>query len=100
MQVHFLLQLGFYTASRPKALLNLYYRHIIVTLIYNLEGGPYKIMLKFIFKFTKEYLSIKKAYIPFLPYFSPYAYRELVILSQFLRLSLTLYLFLALTSFS
>ena len=32
-------------------------------------------MPKFIFKFTKEYLSIKEAYIPFLPYSSPYAYR-------------------------
>ncbi|XTI84941.1 hypothetical protein V2W45_1465928 [Cenococcum geophilum] len=53
--------LGFYTASRPKALLNLYYRYIIVILIYNPEGGPYKIMLKFIFEFTKEYLSIKEA---------------------------------------
>ncbi|OCK97920.1 uncharacterized protein K441DRAFT_545944, partial [Cenococcum geophilum 1.58] len=35
--------------------------YIKVILIYNLEGGPYKIMLKFIFKFTKEYLSIKEA---------------------------------------
>ncbi|XTI90395.1 hypothetical protein V2W45_1242328, partial [Cenococcum geophilum] len=44
--------------------------YIIVTLIYNLEGRPYKIILKFIFKFTKEYLGIKEAYILFLPYFS------------------------------
>jgi len=42
----------------------------MVTLIRNLEGGPYKIILKFTFKFTKEYLSIKEAYILFLPYFS------------------------------
>ncbi|OCK91144.1 uncharacterized protein K441DRAFT_576326, partial [Cenococcum geophilum 1.58] len=35
--------------------------HIIITLIYNLKGGPYKIVPKFIFKFTKEYLGIKKA---------------------------------------
>ncbi|XTI95801.1 C2H2 finger domain protein [Cenococcum geophilum] len=53
--------LGFCTTSRPKALLNLCYRHIKVTLIRDLEGGPYKIVLKFIFKFTKEYLSIKEA---------------------------------------
>ena len=81
MQVYFLLQLGLYTASRPKALLNLCYRHIIITLIRDLEGGPYKIVPKFIFEFTKEYLSIKEAYVLFLPYSSPYAYRELVILS-------------------
>jgi len=37
-------------------------------------------MPKFIFKFTKEYLSIKEVYVFFLPYSSPYAYKELVIL--------------------
>ncbi|XTI95586.1 hypothetical protein V2W45_1256155, partial [Cenococcum geophilum] len=45
----------------PKALLNLCYQHIIIILIYNLEGRRYKIVPKFIFKFIKEYLSIKKA---------------------------------------
>ncbi|XTI89465.1 C2H2 finger domain protein [Cenococcum geophilum] len=53
--------LGFCTISRPKALLNLYYQYIKVTLIRDLEGGPYKIILKFTFEFTKEYLSIKEA---------------------------------------
>ncbi|XTI95812.1 hypothetical protein V2W45_1474722 [Cenococcum geophilum] len=47
--------------SRPKALLNLCYQYIIVTLIRDLKGGPHNIVLKFTFKFTKEYLSIKKA---------------------------------------
>jgi len=42
----------------------------MVILIRDLEGGPYKIILKFIFKFTKEYLSIKEAYVLFLPYSS------------------------------
>ncbi|XTI94802.1 C2H2 finger domain protein [Cenococcum geophilum] len=50
--------LGFCTI---KALLNLCYQYIIVTLIRDLEGGPYKIGLKFIFEFTKEYLGIKEA---------------------------------------
>jgi len=53
----------------------------MIILIRDLEGGPYKIMPKFIFKFTKEYLGIKEAYVPFLPYSSPYTYGELVILS-------------------
>ncbi|OCK89914.1 uncharacterized protein K441DRAFT_582174, partial [Cenococcum geophilum 1.58] len=44
--------------------------YIIVILIYNLEGRPYKIVLKFIFEFTKEYLGIKEAYVLFLPYSS------------------------------
>ena len=42
----------------------------MVTLIRDLEGGLYKIMLKFIFEFTKEYLGIKEAYVLFLPYSS------------------------------
>ena len=42
----------------------------MVILIYNLEGRPYKIILKFTFKFTKEYLGIKEVYILFLPYSS------------------------------
>ena len=70
MQVHFLLQLGFCTASRPKALLNLCYRHIKVTLIRDPEGGPHKIVLEFTFEFTKEYLGMKEAYVLFLPYSS------------------------------
>ncbi|OCK98031.1 uncharacterized protein K441DRAFT_546040, partial [Cenococcum geophilum 1.58] len=45
----------------PKALLNLCYRYIIIILIRDLKGRPYKIVLKFTFKFTKEYLSIKEA---------------------------------------
>jgi hypothetical protein len=100
MQVHFLLQLGLCTASRPKALLNLCYRHIMITLIRDPEGGPHKIVPEFTFEFTKEYLGMKEAYVPFLPHSFPYAYGEPVILSQFLRLSSTLRLFLALTSFS
>ncbi|OCK99086.1 uncharacterized protein K441DRAFT_540120, partial [Cenococcum geophilum 1.58] len=55
----------------PKALLNLCYQYIIIILIRDLEGRPYKIIPKF---------SIKEAYIPFLPYSFPYTYRELVIL--------------------
>ncbi|OCK91232.1 uncharacterized protein K441DRAFT_461095, partial [Cenococcum geophilum 1.58] len=51
---------GLYTISQPKALLNLCYQHIIITLIYNPKGGPYKIMPKFTFKFTKEYFGIKE----------------------------------------
>ncbi|XTI94935.1 hypothetical protein V2W45_1336257 [Cenococcum geophilum] len=48
--------------SQPKALLNLYYQYIIITLIRDPEGGPYKIIPKFTFEFTKEYLSIKEAH--------------------------------------
>ena len=52
----------------------------MIILIYDPEGRPYKIVPEFIFEFTKEYFSIKKVYVFFLPYSSLYAYRELVIL--------------------
>jgi hypothetical protein len=68
--VHFLMQLGLCTASRPKALLNLCYRHIMVTLIRDPKGGPHNIVLEFTFEFTKEYLGMKEACVIFLPYSS------------------------------
>ena len=42
----------------------------MVTLIRDLKGGPYNIVLEFIFEFIKEYLGIKEACVIFLPYFS------------------------------
>ncbi|OCL07259.1 hypothetical protein AOQ84DRAFT_365094 [Glonium stellatum] len=60
IQVHFLLLLGFCTASRPKALLDLCYQHIMITLLRDLEGGPYKIVPEFTFEFTKKYLGMKE----------------------------------------
>ncbi|XTI91665.1 C2H2 finger domain protein [Cenococcum geophilum] len=62
-----------YTISQPKALLNLCYRYII--------GGPYNIVLKFTFKFTKEYLSIKEANTFLIP---KIIFNPLLILSPYL----------------
>lgn len=59
IQVQLWLQLASFTASRPQALLDLCYQHIIVTLLWDPEGGPYRVLLEFTFKFTKEYLGIK-----------------------------------------
>ncbi|KAF2682551.1 hypothetical protein K458DRAFT_307420 [Lentithecium fluviatile CBS 122367] len=59
IQAQLYLQLGGFTANRPQALLGLCYRHIQVTLLRDPEGGPHRVLLKFTFEFTKEFLEIK-----------------------------------------
>ncbi|PVH92773.1 C2H2 finger domain protein [Periconia macrospinosa] len=59
IQVQLYLQLGGFTANRPKALLSLCYKHIQVTLLRDPEGGPHRVLLEFTFEFTKEFLGIK-----------------------------------------
>ncbi|KAH7119589.1 C2H2 finger domain protein [Dendryphion nanum] len=59
IQAQLYLQLGGFTANRPRALLGLCYRHIQVTLLRDPEGGPHHILLEFTFEFTKEFLGIK-----------------------------------------
>ncbi|KAF2875770.1 hypothetical protein BDV95DRAFT_626203 [Massariosphaeria phaeospora] len=48
------LQLGGFTANRPKALLSLCYRHIQVTLLRDPECGPHWVLLELTFEFTKQ----------------------------------------------
>ncbi|KAI1664624.1 DUF3435 domain containing protein [Pyrenophora tritici-repentis] len=62
IQAQLYLQLGGFTANRPPALLGLCYRHIQVTLLRDPKGGPYRVLLEFTFKFTKEFLGIKDLY--------------------------------------
>jgi Protein of unknown function (DUF3435) len=59
MQIQLYLQLAGFFASRPRAMLNLCYRHIIATLLRDPEGGPHKVLLEFIFEFTKSFLGAK-----------------------------------------
>lgn len=59
MQAQLYLQLGGFTANRPKAILELRYRHIMVTLLRDPEGGPHSVLLEFTFEFTKGFLGIK-----------------------------------------
>ncbi|KAF1966830.1 hypothetical protein BU23DRAFT_584167 [Bimuria novae-zelandiae CBS 107.79] len=59
IQTQVYLQLGSFTANQPKALLSLCYRHVQVTLLRDLEGGPHRVLLKLTFEFTKEFLRIK-----------------------------------------
>ncbi|KAF1364477.1 hypothetical protein EJ07DRAFT_27239, partial [Lizonia empirigonia] len=59
IQAQLYLQLGGFTANRPKALLGLCYRHIQVTLLRDPEGGPHRLLLEFTFEFTKQFLGIK-----------------------------------------
>ena len=41
--------------------LTLCYRHIVVTLLRDPEGGPRQILFEFTYEFTKEYLGSKDA---------------------------------------
>lgn len=59
IQVQLYLQLGGFTANRPSAILSLCYRHIQITLLRDPEGGPYQLLLKFTFEFTKKILGVK-----------------------------------------
>ncbi|KAH2496255.1 hypothetical protein KXV76_005809 [Aspergillus fumigatus] len=61
------LQLAGQTTNRPQAILNLQYRHIQVSLLRDPQGGPHHIIIKFIFEFTKEWLSTNEANTYILP---------------------------------
>jgi hypothetical protein len=61
IQVALFLQLAGFSANRPQALLDLCYRHIMVTLLRDPEGGPHRILLEFTYEFTKEFLGSKDA---------------------------------------
>src|SRR5438045_1997724 len=66
VQLHLWLQLACFTANRPQALLNLCYRHIVVTLLRDPKGGPNRVLLEFTFEFTKQYLGLKEWYVFYL----------------------------------
>jgi hypothetical protein len=55
------LQLAGLTTDRTQAILNLRYRHIQVSLLRDPRGGPHRILIKFNFEFTKEWLGAKDA---------------------------------------
>ena len=61
IDIHTLMLIGFPTAQRPEALLNLRYQHIQVTLLRDPGGGPPRPLLEFIFEFTKQFLGMKEA---------------------------------------
>ncbi|PMD28800.1 hypothetical protein L207DRAFT_446580, partial [Hyaloscypha variabilis F] len=48
-----------FSGNRPLALFKLRYRDIIITLLYNLNRGPYRILIEFTYEFIKQFLSIK-----------------------------------------
>ncbi|KAH7305389.1 hypothetical protein BKA65DRAFT_520848, partial [Rhexocercosporidium sp. MPI-PUGE-AT-0058] len=50
-----------FSGNRPLALLKLRYRDIIVTLLWDPNGGPYRILIEFIYEFTKQFLGAKDA---------------------------------------
>ncbi len=60
IQLALFLQLAGFSANRPQAVLDLCYRHIIVTLMRDPQGGPHKILLEFTYEFTKQFLGAKE----------------------------------------
>lgn len=62
IQLALFLQLAGFSANRPQAVLNLCYRHIIVTLLRDPNGGPHNILMEFTYEFTKEFLGTKEMY--------------------------------------
>lgn len=63
IQAQFYFQIGGFTANQPKAILGLCYRHILVTLLRDPDGGPHRVLLEFTFEFTKEFLGVKDMYV-------------------------------------
>ena len=61
IDIHIILLLAFPIGQRLEALLNLRYRHLRVTLLRDFEGEPRRVLLEFIFEFTKTFLGIKEA---------------------------------------
>lgn len=59
------LQMGFITANRPQAILEIRYRHIVVTRVRDPQGGPTRTVLEFSYEFTKQFLGMKETYGPF-----------------------------------
>jgi len=48
-----------FSGNRPQAVLNLCYRHIVMTLLRDPKGGPHRILIGFTCEFTKQYLGMK-----------------------------------------
>ncbi len=57
------LHLTAFTPNQPGTILALQYKHIMVRVLRDPEGGPHRLLLEFTFKFTKEYLGMKEAYV-------------------------------------
>jgi hypothetical protein len=55
------LQLAGFSGNRPQAILDLRYRHIVVSLLRDPKGGPHRILIEFTCEFTKQFLGVKEA---------------------------------------
>jgi hypothetical protein len=62
IQLALFLQLAGFSGNRPQAVLSLCYRHIIVTLLRDPNGGPHNILIEFTYEFTKTFLGMKEMY--------------------------------------
>ena len=49
-----------FSGDRPQVILDLYYRHIVVTLLRDPQGDPRRILIEFMCEFTKQFLGSKE----------------------------------------
>ncbi|KAF2012894.1 hypothetical protein BU24DRAFT_425506 [Aaosphaeria arxii CBS 175.79] len=59
IQTAFYIPSGFITGNRPDAILKLQYRHLRVTLLRDIKGGPHQILIEYLFEFNKTFLGPK-----------------------------------------
>jgi hypothetical protein len=61
------MQLAGFSANRPGAILGLCYRHIMVTLLRDPDGGPHRVLFEMTYEFTKQYLGVKDMHVSLFP---------------------------------
>jgi hypothetical protein len=61
IQIALFHHLAGFSANRPQAVLDLCYRHVVVSLLRDPTGGPHRILLEFTYEFTKQFLGMKEA---------------------------------------
>ncbi|KAH0552930.1 hypothetical protein GP486_006872, partial [Trichoglossum hirsutum] len=59
IQLALFYQLAGFSGNRSQALLNLQYRDIVVTLLWDPNGSPHRILIEFTCEFTKQFLGVK-----------------------------------------
>jgi hypothetical protein len=60
IQLALFLQLAGFSGNRLQAVLSLYYRYLIITLLRDPSSGLHNILIEFTYEFTKQFLSTKE----------------------------------------
>ena len=78
IQLALFCHLAAFSENRPSALLNLCYRHVVMTLLWEPKGGPYRILIGLMCEFINQHLDIEDRWVdPRRCYLSdPYLFRQ------------------------